>query len=336
MRHLLEPAVLALLGIAVFMLFAILAGRALRDRRRGRERALRPLLQQAIAAYLVDEQAEVPQLPVSRTALRVLRAIGVEGLTELRGGERERLTDLLEQMGIVSATAAELRSRRRWTRRMAAQALAQIESPEAAGALVEGLSDRDLDVRVTCALALAELGDPRYDQALARTISEVAERRPGAVTEMLLALGANNPPMLGLVLEATDSLRIRRLVTAVAGALRLSEYAPIIRRELESPEAELASTAAEAAGLIGDLEAYEGLLALARDESRPEFVRASAATALGRLGDERAAPALEELLLSGGWDLQTAAAQALGILGPSGEDVLRRTRSFHAPVALGR
>lgn len=336
MRQALEPTVLVMAGMVVVMLLAILVGRTARDERRRRDLALRPGLEQAVGTYLVDERSEPPPPPGSRAARRVLLAIGIEGLTELRGEERARLTRLLEETGIVTATAKELRSRRRLTRRLAAQALAQIESPEAVDALVKGLSDRDLDVRAACALALAELGDPRHVHDLTRTIVEVAESRPGAVAEVLLAIGSTDPGSLALVLEATDSPRIRRLVTAVAGALRLMEYAPAIRHELSSDDGELAAAAAQAAGSIGDLLALDALIVLARDKARPEHVRAAAATALGRLGDERAVPTLEALLCSDRWILQRVAAHALGTLGPRGEDVLRRTDSPHAVIALSR
>jgi HEAT repeat protein len=323
MKYTLGVSALVLAAAVAGLLVTIVAGRLVRDHRTKRTASIRPELELALALYLAGESSP-PPIVASRLARQTLETVGLEALDELRGREWERLAGLLEQTGVVVEVASRLSSRRRRVRRQAALTLAQIASTASEQALVRGLSDRDRDVRIGCAHALAELGAPEHVPGIAGVLAEAAAYRSGPVEEVLLVLGTRDPLCLELVLNATDSPALYRMVTHVAGSLRLAQLTPVLRRNLESSDSDLVASSILGLGRIGDLEVFDQLRSLLEDERRPEAIRTAAARALGRLGDPRAVAPLERLLDAPSWPLQECAAQALAQLGEAGGEALER------------
>jgi HEAT repeat protein len=343
MIQLLAVVAIGMAAMLAVLVATIVVRRFLSDRRRRREQSLRPAVESAIAEYLAAEDPELPELAGATSGGELLRTVALEMIAELHGRERERLVVLLELSGIVAETAVGLGSRRRRVRRSAAEALRQIGSEEAAGSLSAGLLDHDLETRLTCAAALAELPD----EELAASILAIADRsavdRPGAVAAILVTLGRRHPSMLALALAPDASLEMRRLAAAVVGELRLAEHVGALRQALESEDDELIARAARGLGMIGDDGVLYRLLELVEDENRTWLVRLAATDALGAIGDPRAVKPLEHELDSDGWLLQAKAAKSLRLLGGAGEEALRRalgspaeTVRDHARVALER
>jgi HEAT repeat protein len=334
--QLLTWATIALAGVLVTLLAMIVGRRMLADRRRKREELVRPEIERTMAVFLAGDDPEPPPLPASRVAHEVALASGLLASTELRGAERQRLVMFLEGAGIVGETAASLYSRRRRIRRRAAESLGQIASPQSAGDMLGGLRDPDLDVRLSCASGLAEVGDPDFVPPVLATADRAARDRPGAAAAILVTLGRRTPLALGEGLASQDgSPEMRRLCAAVIGELRLAEHAPLLRAALQSDDHELVARAARGLGMIGDMDATHELLGLMEERERPWYVRLSAAEALGELGDPLAVGPLElELLSSEGWSEQSTAASALRQLGGAGEEALRR--ALASPVAAVR
>ena len=329
------------LALVLFLLVAtIVIGRLRSDARRRRERALRPRIEAAIAEYLSGDDPEPPALPPSSEGQQLLRTVGLETLVELRGGERSRLIELLERSGVVAHTAFELTSRRRRVRRAAAEALAQMNGADAAEWLRFGIRHRDAEVRLSCAAGLAEVADGDTAEVLA-IADRFAIDRPGAAAAIVLTLGRRSPEALADGLAPTASDELRRLSTAVVGVLRLADHAPLLRAALAGDDDELVARSARGLGNIGDVESVDELLALTDDPNRPWFVHLAATSALGAIGDPRAATALERELEADNWLLQSKAAGALKLLGRVGEERLKHALSSpvetvraHAKVAL--
>jgi HEAT repeat protein len=308
----------------IILIAWIVVGRFLADRRRRREKLLRPTIETAIAEYLAAEEPEQPRLPATKAARDLLRMVALETMSELSGRERDRLVALLERLGIVAETAARLGSHRRRVRRFAAEALRQIGSEEAERYLSVGLEDSDLDTSLTCAAALAELSDETLVPPILALADRAALARPGAVAAILVTLGRTHPSTIGDALDPGASLELRRLAAAVAGELRLAEHVPLLREALHGEDDELVARAARGLGAIGDVGEVELLLRLAEAEDHSWFVRLAATDALGAIGDPRAIEPLERELNSDSWLLQAKAAKALRMLGSGGEEALRR------------
>ena len=344
MTELLGWAVAGLSVVLGLLVASILIQRFRSDRRRAREEALRPEVEAGLVEYLVSDDPEPPSDPALETSREILFDIAMEGLTELRGRERERLVALLESRGFVADIAADLGARRRRTRKLAADTLGHIGSRQATGPLVAGLADGDRSVRVACAAALAQLGADEHAEQIIEVAGEAAASHPGTAATVLLTLGRRSPAVLGQPVSAAAPAELRRLAVVVIGELRLAGHVEALREALASSDDELVARAARGLGRIGDAEAVGPLLALmSESDAHAPFVRLAAVEALGALGDPRAAPALEEQLLSGDWLARSKSAAALAQLGPAGGEALQRARSSpledisgHARVALER
>jgi HEAT repeat protein len=341
--EILAVAAAGLAALLLALIVSIVVRRAPADRRRAREMAVRPEIEAAIADYVVSDRTEPPPLPDPPFARDLVLAVAIEGLAELRGGERERLIALLEGAGIVAATVSRLESRRKGVRREAAEALGYVASAEAASALLAHLDDPDPAMQIACAAALAQLGDAQLAEQILAVAGEVAEARPGPVAAILVTLGRTSPSALAYALAPTAPPELRRLAAAVAGGLRLAEHSDRLRAALASDDDELVARAARGLGMIGEVDAFDALLALLEDPGRAWFVRVAATNALGALGDPRAAPALRRELEGEDWLAQSRAADALGLLGGAGEAELREALASpvestgdHARVALSR
>ncbi len=340
MTSFVDESALGLAASVVLLVMFIFLSRLLADRRRRRERELRERFELALGEYLSDEGADPPPARGEQER-RALRAVALDALVELRGRERERVTEALERTGIVGDALRELREGRPILRRRAADALAQIRSPSAAPALAEGLGDPDRGVALACARGLAELGDESFVPLLVPAAEAVADEFPAGAAEVLLALGANMPAGIERAFAATRSPEVRRLVAAVVGELRLADLAPLLRGALHDDDDELVARAARGLGSIGDADSAEALRDLLEDDERPLYVRTAAARALGEIGDASAVPAIERALSADSWALRENAARALALLGPPGQDALRRAaavdggvRAAQARVAL--
>jgi HEAT repeat protein len=326
MSALLSAAVLGLAAVVVLLSGAIVVARVVLLRRLKRQRRLRPRAETLLAEYL----AGAPALPSAATGKEraVLLDVALEAIADLRGAERERLVSLLEELGFVREAIQGLNARRRISRRQAAEVLATVGNPAAAGALASGLPDRDVQVRVTCAYALAETGREDAVPAVIATIMRDAARAPGATGAAMLALGARQPSALAPLLARDAPPVVRQTAIRVVSELRLPQYLPALRACLTDSGGaggdEVAASAAHGVGLIGDSGAVAALIALAADARRPAAARAAAAQALGSIGDPRAIPVLDALLWAPDWTLGAAASRALGELGEPGTAVLRR------------
>jgi HEAT repeat protein len=346
MTQLLAWIAAALTATFLALLAKIVVGRLLSDRRREREQSLRPAIEAAMVEYLAAEDGEPAPAPtpVGKAERELLRNVALETIAELRGRERHRLVAVLEQSEIVAEATLELRSYRRRVRRAGAETLRQIGSEEAMQALMTGLADADLDARLSCAAALAELSGEELAPAVLAIADATVCERPGAVAAILVTLGRRHPSTLDTALAPCSSPELRRLTAAVVGELRLAEHVDRLREALASADDELAARAARGLGMIGDDGVVYRLLELVEDEDRAWFVRLAATDALGSIGDPRAVQPLEhELNTDDGWLLQAKAAKSLRLLGQAGEEALRRalaspttTVRDHARVALER
>ncbi len=331
MTQLLAWVAIGMAAIFAALMATIVISRFLADHRRGREERLRPPIEVALAEYLAAEEPEPPEVPAGKAAHAVLRTIVLEMIGELHGRERDRLVALLERLGIVEETAARLGSRSPRTRRPSAEALRQIGSEQSERSLADGLRDPDLDTRLTCAAALAELSGEAQLPSLLALADRSALARPGAVAAILVTLGRRHPAAIGNALEPTSSLELRRLAAAVAGELRLAEHVFPLRKALVSEDDELAARAARGLGMIGDDGCLYRLLVLVEAEDRAWFLGVAATDALGELGDPRAVVPLERELAGDGWLLRAKTAKALGMLGTTGRDALRRALDSPIP-----
>lgn len=272
-----------------------------------------------LTAYVVGARDDPPSSPDGRFEQRVFRRDLVALVPSVKGEAAERVSELFVGSGLVDVAHRDLDSRDSLTRIRAADALGSLHVADAKPWLVERLHQNDPLVRMACARSLAELG---ADDVLPEIMASLAEvdAEPGDVTEVLLAFGSSGVPYLAELL-ADGSSGERRLAAVALGHIGSIQVLAELRRALDDADDELAASAARALGQLGDTRATPPLIELLRGD-RPWFVRVASAAALGALEDPAAASALVEQLAAEEWDLRNAAARSLVALGPHGLDAV--------------
>jgi hypothetical protein len=268
-----------------------------------------------LTAYVVGARDDVPPPPNGRFEQRVIRRDLVALVPSVKGEAAARVTELFAGSGLVSVAHRDLDARDALTRIRAADALGALHVAEAKPWLIERLHHHDPLLRLACARALAELGAV---DALPEIMSSLAEvdAEPGDVQEVLLVFGSSGVPYLAELL-AGGSESERRLAAVALGHIRSIQVFSQLSRALDAADDELVASAARALGQIGDTRATPPLIELLSGD-RAWFVRVAAASALGALEDPAATDALVERLDAEEWDLRNAGARALVALDSHG------------------
>jgi len=235
------------------------------------------------AAYVLGEIGSPTAVPLLIEALDMPGSIGWEAAQALgKIGDNRAIEPLLESMDIwgnsavfvalgkfkdsraVEPLVKELKNEIPGTRKAAATALGMLEDKRATDALADLLNDKYPEVRKEAVEALGKIGDVRAVEAL---INILKDETPGIRSRAIVSLG---------------TLGDKRAV------------APLI---ILLDDNGVSWYAAEALGVIGDPKAVEALLShleeaakhaeMGKSGSSPGMV-ASAARALGNIGDKRA------------------------------------------------
>jgi HEAT repeat protein len=233
----------------------------------------------------------------------------------VKGEAAERVADLFVSCGLDDAARHDLTARDSLTRIRAAEALGVMQVMSAKPWLVEQLSHHDPLLRLACARALADLGAVDALPTIMPALVE-GDAQPGDIEEVLLAFGPGGVPFLRQLL-ATGSQSERRLAVVTLGHIGSHLALGDLRASLTDADDELVASAARALGELGDSSMTDSLVELL-GSARPWFVRVAAASALGALEAPAAAPALVRALNAEEWDLRNAAARSLVSLGENG------------------
>ncbi len=321
MLQALTDVVTGLTGLVVLLVLLLIVIRAAALQRSRRVRRFRPAAEASLGTYLAGSGGAPAMAGRGERALFL--AVAQEALADLRGDERDRLVDLLLQLGFMQDAVIGLKGRRAVTRRRAAETLAALATPLAVPVVAAALADRDVLVRTTCACTLAVTGGEDAVSAIVAVARQDALAAPGAAASVVLALAERWPEALAPLLVPGAQASIKRIAVTIAAELRLTQLAGQLQACLEDTD-DLAAISARGLGRIGEFSALAALVRLAGDSDRSPGARAAAAGALGAIGDPSNLAVLERLLVAPHWSLQAAAAGALAHLGGPGSAALRR------------
>lgn len=272
-----------------------------------------------LTAYVVGARDDAPPSPDGRFEQRVLRRDLVALVPSVKGEAAARVAEVFSESGLVAVAHRDLDARDSLTRIRAADALGALHVADAKPWLLERLHQHDPLLRIACARALAELGAVDALPEIMEALAEV-DAEPGDVEEVLLTFGTGGVPFLAELL-ARGSSHERRLAAVTLGHTGSIQVLPELSRALGDSDDELVASAARALGQLGDSRATPPLIELLGGD-RPWFVRVAAASALGALEDPAATAALIEQLDVDEWDLRNASARALVGLGSAGLDAV--------------
>lgn len=323
-----------LLGVALFLGHGLWSGAASARNAalvaRGRA-ALQLVLDEVGAGIQADEAGPggLRQLAELPRRLRITVLAGIA--PRLAGAQRQRLTALAEELGLLALAEARCASRLWWRRLHGARLFTLLGGGEATVPALMG--DRRPEVRAQAAQWVVEHHDDEtvglllcmldVDDGSTRFAVKDSLIRIGRSLTKRLTLHLSEPagPSLGPALEVAAALADPVLLPA---ALALcTDEVPRIR-----------ALAASLAGAIGGGPAVEALTGMLGDEA-PE-VRAAAARALGKAGHWPAAASLVGLLEDRSWDVRQQAAVALRAFGSPGVLFLRRALMARDPFAADR
>ncbi|GGD65173.1 hypothetical protein GRI62_11500 [Erythrobacter arachoides] len=307
---------LALCMITAIALLVLIGARSVTARFGTREEAARRAL---LPRMLDGDPALLTQL--QGLDLRVACNLTVELAEMTRGSEREALLARATALGVPGLLMRRLRARSAQTRLSAAEAIAMFDQchDEAHSAL----DDRNADVRLGAALALAQRGEAPDPLTVVRKLKVGQEEHSLLLVSLMKDLATtNSEAVAGLLFE--QGLSSETKVAAMDALADLGgEYAPLLAYMARSAEdePELQPRIYRALGRTGHPAGAEAILhGLQSDDWT---VRSSAAESAGKSRLAQAAGRLGEMLADPHYWVRYRASEALLRLGPRGINTLR-------------
>jgi hypothetical protein len=274
---------LALAGgvLIVVELLALVGRRAWVHWKFGRRREL---VEGAITA-LADAVASGAALsqPVGRVSRRSFRLAALELFPVLAGESRERLTRIVDGLGLVDDAMRTLaRSPRAFARRAAADELGEIRSARAAPAFVVGLGDRDAIVRVACVRGLASIDELAHVERMLDVLEGDSATAPSEAASALVTIARAKPEALAQ-LQRSGSRFVAWLATLAVARAGHASAMPALLVDLTAVNTLLGSVAVHAIEEVGGPEAIVSLEQFVTDADHDAVLRAQAGRALERL-----------------------------------------------------
>lgn len=250
---------------------------------------------------------------------------------ELRGSDRQILTEIFEDAGGLARGLRQLRARRYHQRLAAVQKLRIMHSRRAVPGLIRALNDRSQIVRNAALRALGELGDERSYPFLLNALEDQARWSPRWAADSVLAAGSAIAPLLVERFAILRDPQIRMIYVRLFGLLRDPAVSQHLLPVLDAPEIPLRTAAINTLSAIGDAELASRLQVML-DDPHGE-IRAASAKALGALTDLESVPMLARLLDDPVYLVRYSAAHTLITLGDDGQAVLRAVIEANQPHA---
>jgi len=229
--------------------------------------------------YVLREKAEMALIRIGKPAVASL----VQVLKDERGHS------------IRGAISESLKAFSEWDiRKCAVRALGEIGDVSALEPLIEALDDEGSGVRAAAAQALGKMGDNRAVEPLIRALSKSSPEYWDLRLRAVEALGkiGDARAIIPLIMALKDNdSGVQDKAAELLVDMKEQAIEPLIQHLSDGGKV------AEVLGRIGE-PAVEPLLQILRDEDKDTQLRRSAAKALGRVGDARAAEAVIDLLFA--------------------------------------
>lgn len=333
-EQILVGVILAVAGVFVFLMLAIVGNKAWRDSqfhwRERRRRVIEPEIIRYFHGAGAGIRSALRRVASSRDR-RVIEQVLIDHAPHLEAAERERLALAFEEMGFVDEYLSGLRHRYWWKRADAAERLGHTRARRVTPYLTRAMEDEESsEVRLRAARALGEVGGRSAIGPLIRALNEPNRWSTIRIADVLTAMG---PEALEELTAAFEDMNLHGKVAAIdivaaIGHLRAARW---LRERLGDGERDVRSRAAHALGAIGDAEAGPVLTRALRDTQWP--VRAMAAKSLGAILHVDAIDELCVCLRDREWWVRSNAAEALRLMGPAGLDALERLLDDKDPYA---
>lgn len=240
---------------------------------------------------------------------------------ELKGIDKDSMTDVFQRLGLVRQEIDALGSRKWWRRLEAAVNLGNMHSQDAVQPLISAVKDSNEDVRLAAVTSLGRLGAAQGLGLLLDALEDGTQWTPGKIVEILVSMGPGIESEIIPRLSGDHNPMTRKLYVELCGHLRLLGGIQPLQTLAGDSDVGVRIAVALALGMTGHDSAAETLTGLLFDREGP--VRAAAAGALGELGSLETLEDLQEALDDQDWQTRHNAAVSLSRLGPAGKAQLR-------------
>jgi len=292
----------------------------------GRRTEVRRARGRAALQAVLDGEGPPGRRRLAALSRRVRLEVLMDVAPSLQGFQREALTALAGELGILASAEAKCGSRWWWRRLHGARVCTSLGGGITAVPAL--LQDRRPEVRAQAAQWVVRHPDDRLISLLLRMLDADDSATRFAVKDSLIRIGRSVTPAL----VAHLSVRADRSLgpaLEVAAALADPTLLPAALALCVDEVARTRALAAALAGAIGGGPAVEVLMRMLGDDTAE--VRAAAARALGKAEHWPATSSVAELLGDPSWDVRLQAALALRTLGSPGILFLRRAASGEDP-----
>jgi len=261
---------------------------------------------------------------------RVLFRSCISMLPSLGSDAAERTRGALRRSGLVDLELARLRAWSPAKRAEACAILGRLGISEAVPPLVKRISDRDALVRRRAIAALADLQAVEHLDAVVESIEATGDWGNLLLVMSLVRMGPASVPRIGALLERSKSPAMTKALLQVTGRLGIASDPAALRALATHSDPEVRIEALRTLGSIAPApESVTTCLAAMDDPEWP--ARALAAWSLGKLGDERAVPRLQQAMGDPAYWVRHHTAEAIAAMGEAGIAALHRSLSDANP-----
>ncbi|MCH7737984.1 MAG: HEAT repeat domain-containing protein [Chloroflexi bacterium] len=315
-------AIALLQAIVVLAVFSLLIERLARNFYAKRSEARLKDYERHILGLLVDP-TDIGRLQQAVDAgdRTFVREKLLQQSEQLKGIDKEHMTDVFLRLGFVEQEIGALKSRGWWRRLEAAVNLGNMASQDAVRPLIDAAKDVNEDVRLAAVTSLGRLGTAEGLGVLLDALEDGDQWTPAKILEILVSMGPKIESEILRRLAGGQSPMSRKLYVELCGHLRILAGVELLQALADDTDLRVRTAVAQALGIIGHDSAVGTLNGLLADKEC--LVRAEAARALGGLGSVETVEYLQQALDDPDWQVRRNAAVSLCRLGPAGKDRLQ-------------
>lgn len=257
-----------------------------------------------------------------RASGQIALRVCLEDLAHLEPEHASRVREALSRSGLAEREIAWLHHRDASRRAAACRVIGRLGDAGAVPHLIDRLEDKAIEVRREAIRALGELRAVEAIDAIADTIERSKEWNNLLLTMAIVRMGPAAVPTIGRLLQNSRSPAMTKALLQVTGRIGAVADPTRVRALATHPDPEVRVEAVRVLGAAApDAESAAVCLDAMDDPEWP--VRALAAWAIGRVGDERAIARLRRAMGDPAYWVRHHVAEAMGALGARGAAALR-------------
>lgn len=312
-----------------FVIFSILVfvwiviKRFISDRKKSKahdyKRNLSKYLYAAISSPIAITADTLPK--ISDTEKSILLEASLDLLRPLRGGDRQKIIELLKVWGMQEYLLRVIKTGRRGKKIQALTLLSDFKNKHAFRALTRYAASRDIYIQLAALRGLSSYGKAYHLKRIIHSLTKTRNTNKLMLADILGRYQSDAAPSIMALTKPNIQTDIRLAAIIALSKIKSIDTVPDLIDLLNDENTSIVAEAATTLGVIGDIQAENMLIKTLSHRSGD--ARIQAAEALGRLRSEKALPRLVDMLNDTNWWARLRAAQALYKMGDRGITTLK-------------